>query len=159
VSDVKVDACRDGCGGIWFDRMELRRVDERHEPLGDALTGLGDGRSVDHEARRRCPSCEAGHVMMQRVFAAGLAFQIDECPGCGGMWLDRGELAQVRAAGGESARQAAGREAYKQLFLKQVQEAKVVSENEGQSSGRLARLLFFVCPSWWVKGDQDWGAF
>jgi len=25
---ITVDACEGGCGGIWFDRYELMRVDE-----------------------------------------------------------------------------------------------------------------------------------
>jgi len=31
---VQVDACRDGCKGIWFDWLELVRLDENHEGFG-----------------------------------------------------------------------------------------------------------------------------
>ena len=156
---VTVDACRGGCGGLWFDRLELKRLDDQHEAIGDSLTDVGDGRAVDHDARRRCPSCDAGHVMMRRLFAPGLELEIDECPGCGGIWLDRGELAAVRSAGGEAARRTASKAAYQQLFNHQVQEARVKSENEGAKSKTLARLLWFICPSAWLEGKQDWGAF
>ena len=159
IGGVTIDACAAGCGGLWFDRFELRRLDDEHEAHGDELVGFGDGRTVDHEARRRCPSCEAGHVMMRRLFAPGLALEIDECPGCGGIWLDRGELAAVRSAGGESARRDASKVAYQQLFNREIQEARVVSENEGAKHKTLARILWFICPSAWLEGKQDWGAF
>ncbi|MBM3876601.1 MAG: hypothetical protein FJ386_07775 [Verrucomicrobia bacterium] len=28
---ILVDACRGGCGGVWFDNFELQKVDEQHE--------------------------------------------------------------------------------------------------------------------------------
>ena len=34
VQDITLDVCEDGCGGIWFDWFELKRVDEPHEALG-----------------------------------------------------------------------------------------------------------------------------
>ena len=34
---ITVDACEGGCGGIWFDRYELMRVDEADESAGDCL--------------------------------------------------------------------------------------------------------------------------
>jgi len=30
VGEITVDACRNGCGGIWFDQLELNRLDEQH---------------------------------------------------------------------------------------------------------------------------------
>ncbi|RKZ31105.1 hypothetical protein DRQ33_07330, partial [bacterium] len=29
--EIIVDVCKGGCGGIWFDKWELDRVDEKHE--------------------------------------------------------------------------------------------------------------------------------
>ena len=34
VGRITVDACERSCGGIWFDRYELMRVDESHESAG-----------------------------------------------------------------------------------------------------------------------------
>ena len=37
VGRITVDACEGGCGGIWFDRHELMRVDESDESVGEGL--------------------------------------------------------------------------------------------------------------------------
>jgi uncharacterized protein len=34
---ITVDVCERGCGGIWFDRYELMRVDEADESAGEGL--------------------------------------------------------------------------------------------------------------------------
>jgi uncharacterized protein len=37
---VTVDACRGGCGGLWFDRYELMKVDEADESAGEELLDI-----------------------------------------------------------------------------------------------------------------------
>jgi len=37
VQDIVVDICEDGCGGVWFDAGELKKVDEKHENAGEIL--------------------------------------------------------------------------------------------------------------------------
>ena len=54
VGDVTVDACRGGCGGIWFDNLELEKFDEPHEAAGEVLQMFNLGcsccrfESLDH---------------------------------------------------------------------------------------------------------------
>ena len=35
-------------------------------------------------------------VMLRRKFSASVPVDIDECPQCGGIWLDSDELARIR---------------------------------------------------------------
>jgi len=42
VSGIKVDVCENGCGGIWFDNFELKKVDEKHEAIGEDLLKIED---------------------------------------------------------------------------------------------------------------------
>src|SRR5690242_15977118 len=37
VGKVTIDACQDGCGGIWFDNFELQQVDDETETAGECL--------------------------------------------------------------------------------------------------------------------------
>ena len=37
---ITVDACVGGCGGIWFDVLELQEVDEAHEKDGEKLLDI-----------------------------------------------------------------------------------------------------------------------
>ena len=110
VEGLVVDACR-ACGGIWFDNFEVHRVDEWHESLGDPLLAI----EVNPDAvivpdRRPCPKC-VGIVMMQHKFRPDKPVIVDECPSCGGIWLDGGELAEIRrpTPGKEDRRKAAHR--------------------------------------------------
>ncbi|MCC2667782.1 MAG: hypothetical protein K0Q72_253 [Armatimonadetes bacterium] len=96
---VVLDVCRQGCGGIWFDRLEFKQVDEPHEQVDEFLLeihSLPVGAGVDHDARRGCPRCD--EVVLMRRFASGKRqVALDECPGCGGFWLDGGELPRIRS--------------------------------------------------------------
>jgi Zn-finger nucleic acid-binding protein len=76
------------CKGIWFDRGELRRV------IAEADSEL----PIPHKAVRlqaRCPKCDkplyAFHYPQTRV-------TIEVCKRCAGIWLDAGEISQIREA-------------------------------------------------------------
>ena len=97
IGGVDTDVC-EGCGGLWLDRLELARFEDPHGAFGEALvahlsqfpTAL-----IDRSIRLRCPR-HPDTVMMRRAFSAGIPVQVDECPQCGGLWLDADELAQIR---------------------------------------------------------------
>ena len=94
---VTVDVCDGGCGGLWFDQFELQKVDEPHETAGEILLHVhqSHGVAVDYTRRRHCPKCPA-LVMMRRYFSPQRLVEVDECPGCGGLWLDAQELGRIR---------------------------------------------------------------
>ena len=50
---------------------------------------------VDSSRKRACPKC-SGVKLKRRYFSAKRRIEIDECPGCGGYWLDAGELEKIR---------------------------------------------------------------
>src|SRR6266496_5364133 len=109
VGAVVVDICQGGCGGVWFDAFELKRVDEEGEAAGEPLLRIQrDERIVvDLSRKRDCPRC-AGVRLHRHFFSAKRRVEVDECPNCGGYWLDAGELAQIRAErSGADAEQAA----------------------------------------------------
>ena len=95
---ITVDVCEDGCGALWFDQLELKRLDEPTEGAGEELLGLGPDKNVaiNREKRRDCPRCDAS-IMMRFFYSPSRNVSIDHCPECGGHWLDAGELAGVRS--------------------------------------------------------------
>jgi Zn-finger nucleic acid-binding protein len=97
VGDILVDVCDDGCGGVWFDQFELEKVDEPHETAGEALLHMKINLDVhvNHDEKRICPRCPDQKMAKKRL-KDKLHFEVDECPNCGGVWLDYGELAQIR---------------------------------------------------------------
>ncbi|MBS3820325.1 MAG: hypothetical protein GVY16_11090 [Planctomycetes bacterium] len=161
ISEVTVDVCKDGCGGMWFDNFELQKFDEVHESAGDELLKLAGAPkvTVDTSQKRPCPTCE-GVTMMQHFFSVKREIAIDECPGCGGIFLDAGELAAIHEKyPTEEARNA---EAQKVLG-KEIQPAleKMHAENKAgrRRASRFANALRFICPTHYIPGKQRWGAF
>lgn len=95
--DITLDACAGGCGGVWFDQLELKRLDEQHEALGNELLNLpvDAARPVNLGERRHCPRC-IGQVMLRFFYSPQRKVTVDHCPNCGGHWLDAGELRAIR---------------------------------------------------------------
>ncbi len=97
VRDVTVDACKEGCAGIWFDNLELKKFDEPDEPSGELLD-LRPVRPapVDLGKKRKCPRC-GDAIMMRHFFSFKRQFEVDVCPNCAGCWLDAGEISLLRS--------------------------------------------------------------
>jgi Zn-finger nucleic acid-binding protein len=110
VGSLTLDVCQGGCGGIWFDAFELARVDQEEEQAGEPFLNIErDERIVVDTARKRdCPRCP--EVRLHRHFySAKRRVEVDQCPNCGGYWLDAGELAQLREEKSEADRAAQAR--------------------------------------------------
>lgn len=61
-----------------------------------------------------CPNC---NVSMQNVSRSGV--ELDMCPSCRGIWLDRGELEKIL---GEARNEAGGQAQDRQRFEREVQD-------------------------------------
>ena len=98
VGALKVDVCSGGCGGIWFDAFELQRADEEHEVVAGPLLNIRRQSHVhvDPARKRECPRCGDQKLLRHRLNPRSKV-EVDECPACGGCWLDHGELATVHA--------------------------------------------------------------
>src|SRR5678815_2187221 len=93
---VKVDACHGGCGGTWFDALELQRVDEQKEVPTENLLRIQNNPQIRVNASRKrgCPRCD-GVKLQRHFFSARRQVEVDHCPNCAGYWLDAGELEAV----------------------------------------------------------------
>lgn len=158
---ITVDACEGGCGGMWFDRFELQKVDEAHEPAGEVLLHVQRNPQikVNQTQKRHCPKCE-NIVMMQHFFSVKRQVLVDECPNCGGYWLDAGELAAIRHQfNSEEARNKAAQEYFSEIADRHLAEMRSHSEQKAEKAHEVARMFRFICPSYYIPGKQDWGAF
>jgi Zn-finger nucleic acid-binding protein len=160
VGEVAVDVCRGGCGGIWFDWFELKKMDEPFEQVGDALDIERDESiQVNPEQRRHCPHC-GNVVMMRHFFSVKREIEVDECPKCGGFWLDYGELAHIREQyGSEAERDEEARERFAAMFDDELEKMSGESAEKLQKARRFARLFRFLLPSYYIPGKQHWGAY
>lgn len=161
VADIKVDVCRHGCGGAWFDRFELQKVDEAHESAGAILLDIEREESVKvHQSKKRkCPKCK-NVVMMRHFFSIKKEIEINECPGCAGMWIDNGELEKIRNQfTTEEARVEASEDYLSKMFDDELAKRRETSEEALDRAKKIARLFRLICPSYYVPGKQSWGAF
>jgi Zn-finger nucleic acid-binding protein len=160
VNNITLDVCKGGCGGIWFDSFELKKFDEPHEAAGELLDiGCDLAVNVDRTQRYRCTKCD-NMVMARHFFTVRHEIEVDECPGCGGLWLDGGELKMIRSQfDSEEARDEAWQEEFTKSFGAQLAEKNAQSQQQVEKAQRFAHALRFVCPSYFIPGKQAWGAF
>ncbi len=143
-----VDLCH-ACGGAWFDHRELEQFDQSHEPAA-GLTAVSPQRAVDPAPRRGCPRCaESGErvVMMRHFYSTQRVVEVDQCPACGGFWLDHGELEKVRA---ESTSAKSGDEGGRKTPIPEellVEHCRAVA-----GSGFFTRLARTLSASWRTGG-------
>lgn len=87
------------CGGVFFENQTLKLFDSFSEKRGKALVehlSQFHSEAIDLSVRIKCPTCP--EIVMSRRFNSPLhAVEIDECPNCGGIWLDMGELSKLQS--------------------------------------------------------------
>ncbi len=161
VKDIVVDVCDGGCGGIWFDNYELQKMDERHESAGECLLDVARDADVrvDYAAKRPCPKCD-GITMLKHFVSAKMEIEVDECPACGGFWLDYGELNQIRDQyTTDEERREATKEYFAEVFSGDLAKLREESQEKVAKARAVAKMFRFICPSYYIPGKQDWGAF
>ena len=159
VGDVEVDVCQGGCGGVWFDEFELKKLDEPHEHMGEALSGISYDPSipVKHDEKRHCPKCK-DIIMRRHFFSAKREVEVDNCGKCGGYWLDLGEIHKIRSQfESEEERKAFAQEMFDDLFSADLAQMKQESEEDLRAAKKVSHILRFICPSYYIPGKQKWG--
>lgn len=161
VEAVNLDVCSRGCGGVWFDQFEFRKFDEPHEEAGTELLDLegASTRPTGGDDRFECPRCDEV-VMRRHFFSTKRQVEVDECPSCAGVWLDVGELRDIRSLfASEEARKQAASEYFDDVFGARLRTMRAETEERRDAAARFAHALRFLTPSYWIPGDQEWGAY
>jgi len=98
--------------------------------------------------------------MMRHFASVKRRITLDECPKCGGTWLDAGELTAIRDEfTSEEERTRAGEEYFTALFGDDLKRMRAEDEAGLERSRRIANMFRFICPSYYLPGKQSWGAF
>ena len=161
IENIKVDICSKGCGGIWFDNFELKKVDESHEAAGEELLNIEKDATikVDQSKKRTCPKCN-NQPMIRHFASVNKEVEVDECPACGGYWLDDGELVKIRTQfHSEEERREVAKKYYSFIFDGKLREMSEEGEENLDKAKKIARIFRFICPSYYLPGKQDGGAY
>jgi Zn-finger nucleic acid-binding protein len=97
--EILVDECAK-CHGIWLDAGELQRIESTKErDYSEELKRIPDHVARAYEMARQkaqtertCPSCGE---LERKEYGYCSQIAVDSCPGCHGVWLDRGELSAL----------------------------------------------------------------
>ncbi len=148
---VKVDVCKNGCKGIWFDWVELRKLDEQDEGCGAALQEALNYPRVNDEGRGKinCPKCNS--PMHIHKYQSSKEVNVDECYLCGGFFLDSGEFGTIR----DSFMSKQEQETYLQKLLADIpsyQQKKADIEKEKLRAEALRKYTRFLRLSYYVTG-------
>jgi Zn-finger nucleic acid-binding protein len=161
INKVEIDICED-CGGVWFDNLEFEKFDEVQESAGDQLVNLLAGcrkKPVDLSQRVNCPRCP-DTVLMRHFESALRKIAIDQCPSCGGIWLDAGELAEYRKLfPGEEDKKKVNEEFIAANIMPLLKKEAQKEEEKLKQAQRFANVFRFVCPSYYIPGKQEGAAF
>lgn len=142
LSDIVIDVCQGGCAGIWFNKNEITKFDEKNEKDGEVLMKLKKNPDIkiDQNKNKLCPTCNI--KLTKHFFGTQQEIEIDECEKCGGLWLDSGELAAIR---GEDPTGIDENTAARQHFLesskKLFKEAKITKDEKINS---FDKFLIFI---------------
>lgn len=148
---VMIDYCKNGCHSMWFDWMEIVRLDETDEGFGNALKeAISDPRSNDEDRDPiNCPKC--GVPMHVHRYKAAREVNVDECYVCGGFFLDSGELRDIR----EQHITEADEKAYVDSLLQNMpayREGLEDLEKDRQRAAAVKKMTRFLRPSFYISG-------
>ncbi len=89
--------CEGACGGVWFERLELEKCEDTPMSLGEGLQiNKAACPSLNQSRRYTCPSCE--NIIMGRRYLDTIEdVMTDECPSCGGFWLNGDDLEEMHS--------------------------------------------------------------
>jgi len=148
---VKVDVCRDGCKGMWFEYLALSKLDQQNEGVGQLLQEALNYPRVNDENRGpiNCPKC---NVQMHRhLYKSDKEVNIDECYVCGGIFLDSGDFAHIR----DNHMSEQEEDTYLQKLINNIpsyQQALKDEEKEKLRADALAHYTRFLRLSYYVTG-------
>lgn len=94
IGPVEVDEC-EKCGGIWFDKDELRRAKDATDSDLNWLDFQIWKHAKEFTAIPSEPKCPNGHKSMVSLLYGHTAVVIDYCPTCLGTWLDKGQFKKI----------------------------------------------------------------
>ena len=98
--------------------------------------------------------------MMRHFFSVKKEVTVDECPKCAGIWLDYGELGQIRSQfDSEEERNKAAESYFQEIFGNALDKMRKESKEKLEKARKIAHAFRFICPSYFISGKQNWGAF
>jgi len=107
MESIEVDSCF-VCEGIWFDAGELEEVikkdaeDFEYIDVGNEEFDGAEAAEFKKELnakKGKCPRCQDGALLIKKEYEGKHKINVDICPKGHGVWLDGGEIQELRKRG------------------------------------------------------------
>ena len=91
---VLIDQCKN-CGGVWLDQNELYQISEDEVKNVDTIDAAAFNNNAPIRTLKYCPK-DGTELKNMSDFNIPKKIYVDQCPTCGGMWLDKGEMTEFK---------------------------------------------------------------
>jgi uncharacterized protein len=92
--NIEVDRC-DQCGGLWFDMLEVDRLQKAKSSASAIDTGDANvGEDLNQQGKIECPRCRTQMIRMVDLRQHHIWYE--SCPVCYGKWFDAGEFKDLQ---------------------------------------------------------------
>jgi len=132
---VLVDVCDGGCKGLWFDWLELGKLDHSNQGFGQSLEeALQNPRQPDSNRKNlTCAKCQTS--MHRHDYRSNKELVVDECYKCGGFFLDSGELKCIRDLESQKVNQ--------EKLTNELKNHRKIYHSESSSANLISRIRRF----------------
>lgn len=147
--DLKVFVCQGGCGGLWFGRFEILKLNKKSAGTGARLLNLprADGVRFFRDVEAICPHC-ATSLLLRHFFSREQDVEVCQCAKCGGFWIDSGKLASLVNSGYETEekQKQAVASYFKTVFDQRIAKMNLHIEDVMGSARSIVKIFLFICP-------------
>lgn len=154
---VRVSACQGGCGGLWFDRFELKKLRNNFQGAGEKLLDIDRAEGVRFywDVEPICPKCETT-LLFRHFFSKRRDVEVDQCSKCGGgVWVDPGELADfMRRPLHEAARKKAFADYFQTIFGERIAAMDLFKQDVHAAAQSIVNIFLFICPKEYSPGTS-----
>ncbi len=146
---LSVFVCQGGCGGLWFGRLEVLKLDGQSLGNGKRLLNVprAEGVRFFRNVEAICPYCKTT-LLLRHFFSREQEVEVCQCAKCSGFWVDSGELARIiepSFATEEKQKQAVS-SYFKVIFDQRIAKMNLANVDIMESGRSIVKIFLFLCP-------------
>lgn len=90
IGEVEADLCTQGCGGLWLSAHNIETLAHKPKVVEELMAKIEFVEPLSQYQTRLCPKCR--QALNTSMVHGEIDVEIDTCPRCLGIWLDKGEV-------------------------------------------------------------------
>lgn len=145
---IKAMICADGCGGLWLERRQVRKIGDRLPGAGVEFLDLrrAEGVHIFRNVEHPCPNCRTT-LLYRHSFDRDLELEIDQCAKCAGFWLETGLLSGIVASKKPAPDRARDAEHFFQVLMNEkIAQMNFVNHDTLEAAQQILILFRFLTP-------------